>query len=343
MSTLNQSAPLRFITAGSVDDGKSTLIGRLLYDSKTLLSDQIQKLNQTRTPSEAIDFSALTDGLEAEREQGITIDVAYRYFATPTRKFIIADTPGHEQYTRNMVTGASTAHAAVVLIDASQLDFMQAPLQLLPQTKRHAAILKHLRCPHVLVAVNKMDHLGTETILKRLPSVHEIGLHFANVDITREPVPVVPTIHYMMGGIPTNINGQVVEHIDGANRIVNGLYAVGECACVSVHGANRLGTNSLLDLLVFGKAAGDHIVGSGLREQSHKPLPADAADKTRERLARLDASTDGEYSQVIAADMRKAMQQHAGVFRTQALMDEGVEKIAAIRERVSSARPGPRP
>ena len=159
MSTLNQSAPLRFITAGSVDDGKSTLIGRLLYDSKTLLSDQIRKLNQTRTPSEAIDFSALTDGLEAEREQGITIDVAYRYFATPTRKFIIADTPGHEQYTRNMVTGASTAHAAVVLIDASQLDFTQAPLQLLPQTKRHAAILKHLRCPHVLVAVNKMDLL----------------------------------------------------------------------------------------------------------------------------------------------------------------------------------------
>ncbi len=159
MSTLHQFAPLRFITAGSVDDGKSTLIGRLLYDSKTLLSDQIQKLNTTRNQAEVIDFSALTDGLEAEREQGITIDVAYRYFATARRKFIIADTPGHEQYTRNMVTGASTAHAAVVLIDASQLDFAQNPVQLLPQTKRHSAILKHLRCPHILVAVNKMDLL----------------------------------------------------------------------------------------------------------------------------------------------------------------------------------------
>ena len=185
---------------------------------------------------------------------------------------------------------------------------------------------------HILM---KMDHLGAETILKRLPSVHEIGLHFANVDITREPVPVVPTIHYQMGGIPTNINGQVVEHVDGANRVVNGLYAVGECACVSVHGANRLGTNSLLDLLVFGKAAGSHMVQSDLPSRSHKPLPADTADKTLARLAKLDASTDGEYSQTIAADMRKAMQQHAGVFRTQALMDEGVEKIAAIRERVA--------
>lgn len=181
----------------------------------------------------------------------------------------------------------------------------------------------------------KMDHLGAETILKRLPSVYEIGLHFANVDITREPVPVVPTIHYMMGGIPTNINGQVVEHINGANKVVNGLYAVGECACVSVHGANRLGTNSLLDLLVFGKAAGDHMVAANLSACENKPLPADAADKTRERLAKLEASTGGEYSQDIALDMRRAMQQHAGVFRTQALMDEGVDKIAEIRERVA--------
>ena len=159
MSKLNQYAPLRFITAGSVDDGKSTLIGRLLYDSKALLSDQLLSLNKSKNQGEVIDFSILTDGLEAEREQGITIDVAYRYFSTAKRKFIIADTPGHEQYTRNMVTGASTAHAAVVLIDASQLDFNQASLELLPQTKRHSAILKHLNCPHVLVAVNKMDLL----------------------------------------------------------------------------------------------------------------------------------------------------------------------------------------
>ena len=155
------STPLRFITAGSVDDGKSTLIGRLLYDSKALLTDQIKTLNagKDKGNKEAIDFSILTDGLEAEREQGITIDVAYRYFSTAKRKFIIADTPGHEQYTRNMVTGASTASAAIVLIDASQLNFNEKPLQLLPQTKRHSAILRQLNCPHILVAVNKMDLL----------------------------------------------------------------------------------------------------------------------------------------------------------------------------------------
>ena len=155
------STPLRFITAGSVDDGKSTLIGRLLYDSKALLTDQIKTLNagKEKGNKEAIDFSILTDGLEAEREQGITIDVAYRYFSTAKRKFIIADTPGHEQYTRNMVTGASTESAAIVLIDASQLNFDEKPLQLLPQTKRHSAILRQLNCPHILVAVNKMDLL----------------------------------------------------------------------------------------------------------------------------------------------------------------------------------------
>lgn len=155
------STPLRFITAGSVDDGKSTLIGRLLYDSKALLTDQIKTLNagKEKGNKEAIDFSILTDGLEAEREQGITIDVAYRYFSTAKRKFIIADTPGHEQYTRNMVTGASTASAAIILIDASQLNFDEKPLQLLPQTKRHSAILRQLNCPHILVAVNKMDLL----------------------------------------------------------------------------------------------------------------------------------------------------------------------------------------
>lgn len=159
--TAQHQTPLRFITAGSVDDGKSTLIGRLLYDSKALLSDQIKTLESGKSNGlkETIDFSILTDGLEAEREQGITIDVAYRYFSTAKRKFIIADTPGHEQYTRNMVTGASTASAAVVLVDASQLDFGAQPLQLLPQTKRHSAILRQLNCPHIVVAVNKMDLL----------------------------------------------------------------------------------------------------------------------------------------------------------------------------------------
>ena len=181
----------------------------------------------------------------------------------------------------------------------------------------------------------KLDHLGAETIHKRLPSVYEIGVNFANVDITKEPIPVVPTIHYQMGGIPTNINGQVVTPDgSGGQKAVNGLYAVGECSCVSVHGANRLGTNSLLDLLVFGRAAGNHIVEFASRTQSHKPLPADAADRTLARLARLDSAAHGEYAQNVANDMRAAMQQHAGVFRTQASMDEGVKKIAAIRERV---------
>ena len=158
MPNLNQHAPLRFITAGSVDDGKSTLIGRLLYDSKALLGDQLRQIEAAEADGNP-DFSALTDGLEAEREQGITIDVAYRYFSTARRKYIIADTPGHEQYTRNMVTGASTAHAAVLLLDASQLDYRQTPLQLLPQTKRHSAILRPLRCPHIIVAINKIDLL----------------------------------------------------------------------------------------------------------------------------------------------------------------------------------------
>ncbi len=184
----------------------------------------------------------------------------------------------------------------------------------------------------------KLDHLGAETIHKRLPSVYEIGVNFANVDITKEPIPVVPTIHYQMGGIPTNINGQVVIQRNGNdNDVLNGLYAVGECSCVSVHGANRLGTNSLLDLLVFGRAAGNHIVESLKNApKEHKKLPANAADKTLARIARLNDSTTGEYAQTVANDIRAAMQQHAGVFRTQASLDEGVTKIAALRERVKN-------
>src|SRR6266704_2377335 len=141
---------LRFSTAGSVDDGKSTLIGRLLYDTQSVYEDQVRSIEgKGTTVSGQIDFALLTDGLRAEREQGITIDVAYRYFSTPRRKFIIADTPGHEQYTRNMVTGASTADAAVILVDATK--------GLLPQTRRHAFISSLLGITHVLAAVNKMD------------------------------------------------------------------------------------------------------------------------------------------------------------------------------------------
>jgi succinate dehydrogenase / fumarate reductase flavoprotein subunit len=180
-----------------------------------------------------------------------------------------------------------------------------------------------------------MTHLGAETIAKRLPSVLEIGHNFANVDITKEPIPVVPTIHYQMGGIPTNVHGQVVIPKNGKhNDIVNGLYAVGECSCVSVHGANRLGTNSLLDLVVFGRAAGNHIVDFNLKTKSHKDLPKDAADKTLARLARLESATNGEYAQNVANDIRSTMQKHAGVFRTQASMDEGVAKIKEVAKRV---------
>ncbi len=180
-----------------------------------------------------------------------------------------------------------------------------------------------------------MTHLGAETIMKRLPSVFEIGHNFANVDITKESIPVVPTIHYQMGGIPTNIHGQVVVPKNGnSNAVVNGLYAVGECSCVSVHGANRLGTNSLLDLLVFGRAAGNHIVDSALKTKTHKELPANAADFTLSRLYKLDATTTGEYAQDVANDIRNTMQRYAGVFRTQATMDTGVTEIKALAMRV---------
>jgi succinate dehydrogenase / fumarate reductase flavoprotein subunit len=191
--------------------------------------------------------------------------------------------------------------------------------------------------PNKDYVVLDMTHLGAETIMKRLPSVYEIGHNFANVDITKEPIPVVPTIHYQMGGIPTNIHGQVVTPKNGVyNSVVNGFYAVGECSCVSVHGANRLGTNSLLDLLVFGKAAGEHIVEYNLKNKAHKPLPKDAADRSLARLARLDSSASGEYAQDVANDIRNSMQKHAGVFRTQAMLDEGVKQIAALRERVAA-------
>lgn len=182
-----------------------------------------------------------------------------------------------------------------------------------------------------------LTHLGADTIHKRLPSVYEIGINFANVDVTKNPIPVVPTIHYQMGGIPTNIHGQVVAPKNGnPNEVINGFYAMGECSCVSVHGANRLGTNSLLDLLVFGRAAGNHVVETALKQKEFKPLPVDAADSSLSRLAKLDNSTSGEYTQDVANDIRSTMQKHCGVFRTQELMDGGVAKMSAITERAKS-------
>ena len=154
---------LRFITAGSVDDGKSTLIGRLLYDSKSIFEDQLSSITNTshKRGMTDVDLSLLTDGLQAEREQGITIDVAYRYFATPKRKFIIADTPGHEQYTRNMVTGASTANLAIILIDARK--------GVLTQSRRHAYLASLMGIPHLVVAINKMDLVGySSDVVKKI-------------------------------------------------------------------------------------------------------------------------------------------------------------------------------
>jgi len=180
----------------------------------------------------------------------------------------------------------------------------------------------------------KLDHLGEELINKRLPGIREIAKTFANVDPVVDPIPIVPTAHYMMGGIPTNLDGQVVEPVDGGEKVVNGLYAVGECACVSVHGANRLGSNSLLDLVVFGKVAGDQMVKQIALNQAHKPLPSDAADKTLARVNRLNQQTNGESVAEVGAAMRSAMQTHCGVFRFPDLLQNGVAKINEIAERV---------
>ena len=152
---------LRFMTCGSVDDGKSTLIGRLLFDTKTILADTLTQISNTskKRGMEAVDLSLLTDGLQAEREQGITIDVAYRYFSTGTRKYIIADAPGHEQYTRNMVTAASTANLAIILIDARK--------GVLTQTRRHSYLAHLVGIQHIVVAVNKMDLMNYDQAIYR--------------------------------------------------------------------------------------------------------------------------------------------------------------------------------
>jgi succinate dehydrogenase / fumarate reductase flavoprotein subunit len=171
--------------------------------------------------------------------------------------------------------------------------------------------------------------------MKRLPGIRDISIKFANVDPIKEPIPVVPTLHYQMGGIPANYHGQVVAPKGGnPNTPVGGLFAIGECSCVSVHGANRLGTNSLLDLLVFGRSAGDTIVDQLAKEpRAHKPLPAEAGDASLARLAALDARNRGERTQDVANDIRRSMQAHCGVFRTAKLLDEGVARIKELAER----------
>jgi len=183
--------------------------------------------------------------------------------------------------------------------------------------------------------VLKLDHLGADVINKRLPSIREIAIKFGNVDPIKEPIPVVPTIHYQMGGIPANYHGQVVTWENGEEKVVNGLYAIGECAAVSVHGANRLGTNSLLDLVIFGRAAGNHIVDSHPEKQrEHQPLAKESVEASLARVNAIESRTSGEKVQDVANSIRVSMQQHCGVFRTLELLNEGVGQIDELAEQV---------
>lgn len=182
----------------------------------------------------------------------------------------------------------------------------------------------------------KLDHLGPEIIKSRLPGIREIAIKFAHADPIEEPIPVVPTAHYMMGGIPTNFYGQVVApYKTGPEEVVSGLYAVGECACVSVHGANRLGTNSLLDIVVFGRAAGNKIIEELKHNPHHKSLPDDIADISLARLNRLDTQKDGEKVSDVGDALRRTMQTHCGVFRFPDMLKEGVSKINEVAQRVA--------
>ncbi len=191
---------------------------------------------------------------------------------------------------------------------------------------------------HVLL---KLDHLGLETIEKRLPGIREIAIKFANVDPVKDPIPVVPTAHYQMGGIPTNFHGEVVAW-DGTRDVhVPGFYAAGECGCASVHGANRLGTNSLTDLLVFGRSAGRAMLEFIRGESDALPeLPKEAADRSRERVARLDAQAGGEDVNEVRSEIQRTMQAHCGVFRFPDLLAQGVEKIKVLSERVKRTQIG---
>jgi len=188
---------------------------------------------------------------------------------------------------------------------------------------------------HVMLDIT---HLDPATIMKRLPGIREIGIQFAGVDAIKEPLPVVPTCHYQMGGIPTNYHGEVVVPKNGnPSEPVPGFYAAGECACASVHGANRLGTNSLLDLLVFGKSSGESMV-EYIKAQpvAHKPLPANAADYSLSRLNRLETQTGGTAVGATRLAMQRTMQAHCGVFRFKHMLEEGVSKITEIEQQVAN-------
>ncbi|MDA8364913.1 MAG: succinate dehydrogenase flavoprotein subunit [Gammaproteobacteria bacterium] len=192
------------------------------------------------------------------------------------------------------------------------------------------------RKDHVLL---KLDHLPAEVIKSRLPGIRETAMRFAHVDPVERPIPVYPSLHYMMGGIPTNRFGQVVvpEH-HGPEEPVPGLYAAGECACVSIHGANRLGGNSLLDIVVFGRAAGEHMVQYLSENPYHRPLDPQGVEQVMERLRRWDREGDGEPVDALGEELRLTMEQYCGVFRTQDVLDEGVRRIVAIEQRLPDAR-----
>lgn len=216
---------------------------------------------------------------------------------------------------------------APILKDLAPRDFVSRSMDQEIKEGRGAGKYKD----HVLL---DLRHIGKEIIKKRLPSILEIAHKFANVNAILEPIPVVPTIHYQMGGIPTNIYGQVIIPKNNTTQeIVSGMYAIGECACVSVHGANRLGTNSLLDLIVFGRSAGNHIINSQLNKTSHKNLPTEVLDKILTRISDIENRTGLERVQDVANSIRTTMQYYCGVFRTNKLLQEGRIKIMELAER----------
>ncbi len=188
---------------------------------------------------------------------------------------------------------------------------------------------------HVLL---KLDHLGEEVLKKRLPGILDLIHTFLHIDPAKEPVPVFPTAHYTMGGIPTNRHGQVVAPVEQGEEVIPGLYAAGECACVSVHGANRLGGNSLLDIVVFGRAAGNHIIDYLRENRYHRPLPPETVDRALARLARWDAKGDGETVAGLRAELQATMEEYCGVFRTQEVLDAGVAKVLELERRMDDVR-----
>jgi len=185
----------------------------------------------------------------------------------------------------------------------------------------------------------KLAHLGAEVIKKRLPGIRDMAMTFMGVDPIEEPIPVYPTAHYTMGGIPTNRHGQVVVPLgEGAEEPIPGLYAVGECACVSVHGANRLGGNSLLDIVVFGRAAGNHIIDHLAEHRYHRPLAEDSVERALARLARWEQGGDGESVDELRRELQRVMEEDCGVFRTEETLTQGVARVEALVERLQYAR-----